>query len=275
MTLQAHDIPTARAARWAGIRRSTLYYRRVDGSARRPRADELLARRRIRAIALRHRTYGISRVRALVRHAGLTINPKRVRRILALDRLLRLAHLPRPRLPQTGRLTAERTDERWHTDPTYLDMTGRGPCPLISFLDGCAREVVAWQFLSSCGVAEASEVLDEAVLSRFPKTVRATGPVLRNDGGGWFVAHRLRETPRQLGIELEAARKRRPEDNGMIESYHGKLKADYFWIRDPRGSIPWSRYGWFILTIQYMTRSSFAAAAVIVRGFPRRRTNRR
>ena len=233
MTLRAHDIVTARAARWVGIHRPTLYYRPVDPSARRPRADELLVRRRIRAIALRHGTYGIRRVTALVRHAGLHINRKRVRRILASEGLLRPAHLPRPRLPPTGRLTADQPNERWYTDLTYLDTTDRGPCPLISFLDGCTREVIAWRFLPSCGAAEASEVLDEAVLSRFPKTARATGLVLRSDGGSQFVAHRFREIARQLGIELEATRKRRPEDNGMIESYHGKLKADYFWIREP------------------------------------------
>ncbi len=155
----------------------------VDRSTRRPRADELLVRRRIRAIALRHGTYGIRRVTALARRAGLTINRKRVRRILASEGLLQPAHLPRPRLPPTGRLTAERPNERWYTDLTYLDTTDRGPCPLISFLNGYTPEVVAWRFLPSCGAAEASEVLDEAVLSRFPKTARATGLVLRSDGG--------------------------------------------------------------------------------------------
>lgn len=233
MTLRAHEIPTTRAARWVGIHRPTLYYRPRDTTARRARLDEELVRRHLRAIALRHVTYGIRRVTALARHAGLVINRKRVRRVLAVEGLLRPAHLPRPRLPATGRLTADRPNERWYTDITYLDTTDRGPCPLISFLDGCTREVVGWRFLPSCGAAEATEVLDEAVLARFPKTARAEGLVLRSDGGSQFVAHRFQDGARRLGIQLEATRKRRPEDNGMIESYHGKLKSDYFWIREP------------------------------------------
>ena len=36
-----------------------------------------------------------------------------------------------------------------------------------------------------------------------------------------------------LGIQLEAIRKKRPEDNGMIESYHGHLKMDYLWTSEP------------------------------------------
>ena len=32
---------------------------------------------------------------------------------------------------------------------------------------------------------------------------------------------------------VEAICKKCPEDNGMVESYHGKLKMDYFWVRKP------------------------------------------
>ncbi len=233
MTLRLHGIPTARAARWVGFHRPTLYYDPRDGSARRPRKDEERVRRRIRTIALTHGTYGIRRIRAMLRHDGLLVNHKRVRRVMGAEGLLRPPHLPRPRLPPTGRLTASRPNERWYTDITYLDTTDRGPCPLLSVLDGCTREVVGWRFLPSCGAAEALEVLEESIRARFPRTARAEGLQLRSDGGSQFVAHRFQEGTRRLGIELQATRKRRPEENGMIESYHGKLKADYFWIREP------------------------------------------
>ena len=119
MTLRAHDIAIARAARWAGVHRPTLYYQRVDSSARRPRADEFLARRRIRAIALRHGTWGIRRVTALARHAGLTINRKRVRRILASEGLLRpdISHDRGSRRPDTSR-PSDRTNGGTPTSPT-------------------------------------------------------------------------------------------------------------------------------------------------------------
>lgn len=47
------------------------------------------------------------------------------------------------------------------------------------------------------------------------------------------MAHRFQEGMRVLGITLWAIRKRRPADNGMIESFNGHFKYEYLWIREP------------------------------------------
>ncbi len=141
--------------------------------------------------------------------------------------LLHPAHFPRPRLPSTGALTAAWPNEKWYTDLTYIDTTDRGPYPLTSILDGCTRKVVAGSFLPNCGAEEALEVLGAAVSREFPETLRANGLVVRADGGSRFIAHRYREGAKVLGIQVIAIRKKCPEDNGMIESYHGHLKIDY------------------------------------------------
>ncbi|MCI4352998.1 MAG: integrase core domain-containing protein [Thermoplasmata archaeon] len=36
-----------------------------------------------------------------------------------------------------------------------------------------------------------------------------------------------------MGVELRMTRKHRPEDNGVKESFHGHLKMDYRWVREP------------------------------------------
>ena len=76
-------------------------------------------------------------------------------------------------------------------------------------------------------------MVDADVLERFPETGRAEGLVLRTNGGPQFVAHRFEDWMRSLGITLWANRKRRPEDNGMIESFNGHFKHEYLWIREP------------------------------------------
>ncbi|EQD77430.1 transposase, partial [mine drainage metagenome] len=48
-----------------------------------------------------------------------------------------------------------------------------------------------------------------------------------------FTAERFREGVRRLGLEPRATRKRKPEDNGMIESFQGHFKHDYLWVREP------------------------------------------
>lgn len=226
----------ARAAGMAGISRHALYYR-CRPRVPHPLPDEERARSAVRKVALEYVTYGHRRVWAMLRRDGWTINRKRVHRLMHQEKLLRPAHFPRPRLPSTGALEASRPKERWYTDLTYVDTTDRGPCPLTSILDACTREVLAWSFLPNCGAVEAVEVLQAAVAREFPRALRADGVVLRTDAGSQFIAQLFRDACRVHGIELEAIRKKRPEDNGMIESYHGHLKMDYLWTAPPRSYV--------------------------------------
>ena len=223
----------SRAARMSGISRRALYtLPRPHVLPRRP--DEAETRAAVRRVALNLVTYGHRRVWAMLRREGRMVNRKRVYRLMREEQLLRPAHFLRPRLPSTGALEADRPNQKWYTDLTYIDTTDRGPCPLTSILDGCTREVLAWSFLPTCGATEAIDVVQAAVAKEFPRRLRADGVVLRSDAGSQFIAHVFRESMKVLGIELEAIRKKRPEDNGMIESYHGHLKMDYLWTAPPR-----------------------------------------
>jgi putative transposase len=133
MTLRTHGIPTTRAARWAALDRSTVYYRPHQSGSRK-HADEPRVLEQLRQIAFAHPTFGHRRVWAMLRRAGLSVNRKRVHRLMAAEGLLRPAHFPRPRLPPTGRLSAERPNERWYTDLCgfrRLEMLGGEP-PSIS-----------------------------------------------------------------------------------------------------------------------------------------------
>ncbi len=232
MTIRAHGVPAIRAARWAALDRSTVYYR-PHRSGSRNRADEPRVLEQLRRIAFAHPTFGHRRVWAMLRRAGLRVNRKRVHRLMAAEGLLRPAHFPRPRLPPTGRLSAERPNERWYTDLTEVDTTDFGPCPLMAILDACTREVVHWEFFPTCGAAEALTVVEGAVAKRFPRLLQSNGTVLVTDQGSQFIAQRYREGTKLLGLDLRWTRKKRPEDNGLQESFHGHLKQDYLWLREP------------------------------------------
>ncbi|MGA9840431.1 MAG: IS3 family transposase [Thermoplasmata archaeon] len=223
-----------RAGRFTGVARTTLYYPPRVGPVRRPRPDERRVRAAVRRAALRHPTFGSRRVWAVLRfEEERRVSWKRVRRLLQLEGLQHERHFPRPRVPESGNLSAERPNERWYTDLTYVDTTDEGPVPLMSILDGCTREVVAFELFRSCGAHDALSVVQRATFERFPTTGRAPGMLLVTDGGPQFVAERFREGVRQLGLVPRATRKRRPEDNGMIESFQGHFKHDYLWIREP------------------------------------------
>ncbi|MGI0130840.1 MAG: IS3 family transposase [Thermoplasmata archaeon] len=227
-------VSRARGASSVGLSRRSLYYRPVAGPIHRHRADDRTMRARVRAAALAHPVFGYRRVWATLRaRSAVAINIKRVRRILREESLMQPAHYPRPRLPETGRLVADHPNERWAADITYVMTTDAGPVPLIAVLDACTREVVGHELLRSCGAADALAMLSRAVMDRFPRTGAAPGLVLVTDGGSQFVAHHFQDGVRRLGIALHATRKRRPEDNGLIESWNGHFKHDYLWTREP------------------------------------------
>ncbi len=242
MTLRAHQIPTARAARWVGYHRPSLYYELRTSTGRRPRLDEDRVRSAIRRVALRHVTYGHRRVWAMLRREGFSVNRKRVHRLMRVEGLLRPAHFPRPRLPVTGRLIADHPNERWYTDLTDVDTTDHGICPLMAILDACTREAIHWDFFPTCGAAEALTVVEGAIARRFPRSLQAPGTVLVTDQGSQFIAKRFREGTKLLGLDLRWTRKRRPEDNGLQESFHGHLKQDYLWTREPESFLATRRH---------------------------------
>jgi putative transposase len=57
---------------------------------------------------------------------------------------------------------------------------------------------------------------------------------------------RFREGTKLLGLDLRWTRKKRPEDNRLHESFHGHLKQDYLWLREPES---------FLVTHRRLTES--------------------
>ncbi|MCL4318098.1 MAG: IS3 family transposase [Candidatus Thermoplasmatota archaeon] len=224
------DIGVSSAASMLHTSRSTFQYVK-RAPCRRLKTDEIEKKKLIEKLAGENITYGYRRIRALLRRQGVFISRKRVRRMLKEMNLQREAHFPRPRLPQTGNLVSGVPDVRWYTDITYIETTDYGNCAFIEIEDSCTRDIRAWNFLVSCGASEAFSVVEDAVMNTFPSG-RTDGLCLKTDGGSQFTSTTFREGCSLLGITLEAIRKRRPEDNGMIESLHGHFKNDYVFIRE-------------------------------------------
>jgi putative transposase len=57
--------------------------------------------------------------------------------------------------------------------------------------------------------------------------------VLVVDQRAQFIGKRFREGTKLLGVDSRWIRKKRPEDNGLEESFHGHLEQDYLRVRKP------------------------------------------
>ena len=137
------------------------------------------------------------------------------------------ANFRRPRLQKTRNLSMPKSNQRWYSDLTRVDIIDLGAGPLMVVMDACTRKVAEHELLRSCGAAEALSVVERAVLGRFPKTGRAPGLTLKTDGGAQFVAHRFQHGCRTIGILLMTTRRKRLEDSGMINSWDGYFRQDY------------------------------------------------
>ena len=191
---------------------------------------------RIRAIHAASRgTYGSPRVYEQLKQEGFEVGRERVARLL---RELGLMGLPQKRFRHTtdsnhqlpvapnvlGRdFDAERPNERWATDITYL-WTWEGWLYLAVVLDLFSRRVVGWALQPHLRAELALEALQMALGRRVP----ATGLVHHSDRGcqlGFKVSSQQRVL-RDHAIVCSMSRKGDCWDNAVTESFLATLKTE-------------------------------------------------
>ena len=222
---------TAHACDYAGIPRSTYYYRA------RPRPQKSLdpvVSSLARVAAERYPTYGYRRLAAVVsKGAEKPVNRKKMRRIMAELNLLqeppkRRSYLTRSREPQTATVP----NRFWQGDMTKVWCGADGWGYLFTVVETCTREWVGYAFSPFCRAKEALCSVEMAVQRKFPASWKAEGVTLRTDNGSQYTARYFVANLKALGIDHERARYRTPEDIGIVESLHKNVKRDYLWLYD-------------------------------------------
>jgi transposase InsO family protein len=175
--------------------------------------------------------YGSPRLHQELREQGCRVSRRRVERLMRAAGLrARVAQLYRGnpalhrfyaqhpnRLPPGG---ARRPNQVWVGDITYLPV-GRGWRFLAVVLDQCSRRVLSWTLARRRDAGVTTRVLDAAVRRRHP----SPGLIFHSDRGTEYVAMRLRDRLRALGIRQSAAC-RGPAENAHMESFWHSLKAE-------------------------------------------------
>jgi putative transposase len=215
------------------ISRSSLYYRKKPrGSRADRRFDEQIV------VACGEKpAYGYRRVAWwLRRKEGLTVNRKRVLRVMRERRLLvRSRRLRARRRKEWGRVEAATPNQIWQSDMTKI---WAGPAVgwayLVSVIDCCTREIVGWDLSNRCRTEDALTAVEQAVLHRLPAGSREAGLTLTTDNGTQFTSTRFLETLARLGITHRRTAYHHPEGNSYIERFHRSLKEEEVWIAEYR-----------------------------------------
>jgi len=225
------EIPVARISRAMHIQRSSIYYRKTEGSGKRnSRISENMEAEIIRLSADRT-TYGYRRIWALLRNSGIHVNIKTVRRIMRRNSLALPYAKHRNRIRRKDLTKPENISILWETDIHYVSTVHDGMVYLMSIKDCYSKKWISYEFSKTRTAKDCIKAVEKAYADRFPNG-GMHNLILRTDNGPQYISREFRESMKLLGIRSEYIQKHTPEDNGDIESFYNSLKTDYIWVND-------------------------------------------
>ena len=227
----------------AGIKRSTYYYRpngRCKGKQPSVHTyncfmgivtNDVVVEEIINLITPEYNDYGYQTVTALLKHQGYIINHKKVRRLMRDYNLLHpkvVKYIPSDKTfikftipPLEGPF---RTIE---VDIKYVYIHGdRRNAFLISFLCTFCRCNLVWDMdytMHSDQIIKLIKALLENPIIREYIDIRKVIIKIRTDNGPQFIAKKLAEALKSLGIAHEFIETGTPQQNGHIESFHSTI----------------------------------------------------
>lgn len=225
--LEVQKMSQRRACLYLGLDRSSVRY-----EARPPDPVNAVIEEELRRLSSRHRRWGTPKMTDLVRRAGHRVNHKRIERIWKEQGL----PLPRPRprrrvADASGRaVQAKAPNEVWSYDFVHEKTQEGVKLKMLTVIDEFTRESLEIRVEKRMDSTHVLETLDEIMAERgVPKHTRS-------DNGPEFICQRLTKWLREKGVDPLFIEPGSPWQNGFVESFNGKLRAEcldeeIFWSR--------------------------------------------
>ena len=189
--------------------------------------------RRIDALFMAWPFLGSRRLTAMLRAEGLTVNRKRVQRLMRRMGIAALGPKPKTTKPAPGHkifpyllrdLVIDRPNQVWAADITYIPI-GRGFLYLVAIIDWASRAVLAWRLSNTMDVAFCVDALDEA-LARFGRP-----EIFNTDQGSQFTSAAFTGRLASAGIRISMDGRGRWMDNVFIERLWRSLKYEDVYLK--------------------------------------------
>ena len=206
-----------------------------------PRQEEMDLRSTIQQIFLEHRRrYGYRRVTKELRRRGLTVNRKRVERLMKEDNLLAVQpkafvtttnsqHQLEVYLNLASRMKLTAINQLWVADITYIRLQGEFVY-LAIILDAFSRKVVGWELDRTLSCQLTKMALERAITQRQPPP----GLVHHSDRGVQYAAQEYIKLLQQHQLIPSMSRPANPYDNASCESFMKTLKREEIYASDYR-----------------------------------------
>jgi putative transposase len=213
-----------------GISRSTFYDAPDAGAA------DVAVVAEMKAICDEFEAYGYRRVGAALRHRGMVVNAKKVRRLMreqALNPKRRRRFVATtdsnhndPVFPNlASNMTPDGPNQLWVADITYVAIA-TGFVYLAAILDAWSRRVVGSAISRSIDARLVVAALKAAIHARNP----ARGCVHHSDRGSQYASEPYRTALREYGLVGSMGRRGNPYDNAKAESFMKTLKVEAVYL---------------------------------------------
>lgn len=177
---------------------------------------------RLKELAFARPRYGYERLTILLKREGWHVNHKRVYRIYKEEGLMVRTKRRRKRAAQT-RLTpspATKRGERWSMDFMSDQLADSRRLRIFTVIDQFSRECLAIEVGQSMPSEVVTDVLDRAIsLYGKPETITL-------DNGTEFTSNHFDCWAYKNGIQLDFITPGCPVENGLIESFNGRLRDE-------------------------------------------------
>jgi putative transposase len=222
-----NPISVRRQCSLLGLARSSLYYQPIEVPA-----EDLELMRRIDEIYLRLPIYGSRRMTDELVDAGLSVNRKRVQRLMRIMGLEGIAPGPSTSKPHPEHvkypyllrdLEVTRPDQVWATDITYLPLA-HGYGYLVAIMDWYSRAVLAWRVSNSLSTDFCIETLEEALRHHRPPEI------FNSDQGSQFTDQAFTARLLAEGVRISMDGKGRCMDNIFVERLWRSLKYEDIYL---------------------------------------------
>jgi putative transposase len=215
-----------------GLPRSTFYDRPATP------ADEAEIVVRMRAICDEFESYGYRRVDAALRHQGVVVNGKKVRRLMRAHDLQPRRRRrfvattdsdhDRPIFPDRAKgMAVDAPNQLWVADITYIAIA-TGFVYLAAILDAWSRRVVGYAISRSVDARLTLAALKAALRTRRPPS----GCVHHSDRGAQYASEIYRQLLAEHGLVGSMGRRGNPYDNAKAESFMKTLKVEAVYLMD-------------------------------------------
>lgn len=214
--MESHGLSQRRACKLAGACRGTVRYKSLK------KAGEEELRGKIQKVAHERRRFGYRRIHLLLRREGVKVNHKKVFRLyqqLGL-KVRRRSARKRALGMRLEQIKVVAPNERWSLDFVQDTLQCGRKIRMLTVIDDYTRECLEITVDRSLGGERVKRVLERLI------EFRGKPKAIRSDNGTEFTSNTILKWALESGLEWQYIQPGKPQQNGQIESFNGKLRDE-------------------------------------------------